>query len=116
MSRFERILLVLTCIGGFASGIVVMLEKWRAIPVRVQTVEREVVRVVPATIADYRYCEAKFCVYATPDGLRVENYTSHTLDCSPVEWNLKEAGAGPGPDSAWWAIGRPGPFMKCVER
>jgi hypothetical protein len=113
VNRLEKWFLVLTCIGAFATALTGLLEKWKTIPTRIETrTETRTVR-VEVTPKERMYCESRFCVYATPDGLRIENYTDKALFCKTMP-ALKEK-AGAAANNGWWAIGRPGPFLTCAS-
>lgn len=34
MNRLEKLFLILTCVGGIATGILTLIEKWRTVPVQ----------------------------------------------------------------------------------
>lgn len=85
------------------------------------TVEiREVIKEVEVRVKtiplDFAYCDEKSCIWATPDGLRIRNYTNKSLNCKllPVNEQAGVRGVQEKESSVdWWAIGRPGPFLTC---
>lgn len=76
----------------------------------VHEVVKEVEVRVKTIPGEFTYCDEKSCIWATPDGLRIRNYTDKSLFCKslPITENL-----GVRAENDWWAIGRPGPFLTC---
>lgn len=75
-------------------------------------------KIIYATPSEREFCDSQTCIYATPDGLRVENYTDQGLHCEPLPTVGKGGVRASTPEIiySWWAIGREGPFMKCSPR